>query len=133
LLAGIDDLRVVERELRELVRDRLARGLTRDGGETMRYCGTDRPGQPAPPPPSDPSRPTPREAALLDVRRAADDFERATERARAEVDRARLARRYAFRKALNAGATLREVGTAAGISHVRVRELAQGSDRPSGL
>jgi IS30 family transposase len=62
---------------------------------------------------------TDRQKAERAVRKAQADYDRS-------VDRARDARREAFKKAQDAGMTLREIGEQVGLHHTTVGEVIRG-------
>jgi hypothetical protein len=63
-----------------------------------------------------------RQRALQDARRAQTTFEKTQE----QLDQHGQARRESFKRAKEAGATLREIGEAVGLHWTRIREIVSG-------
>lgn len=63
-----------------------------------------------------------KQRALQDARRAQTTFEEA----QGQLDRRGQARRESFKRAKEAGATLREIGEAVGLHWTRIREIVSG-------
>lgn len=63
-----------------------------------------------------------KQRALQDARRAQTTFEKTQE----QLDQHGQARRESFKRAKEAGATLREIGEAVGLHWTRIREVVSG-------
>jgi hypothetical protein len=63
-----------------------------------------------------------KQRALQDARRAQTTFEKTQE----QLDQHGQARRESFKRAKEAGATLREIGEAVGLHWTRIREIVSG-------
>lgn len=64
----------------------------------------------------------PKQRALKEAQRSQAKYEKAQER----LDKEGKARRESFKRAKDAGATLREIGTAVGLHWSRIREIVSG-------